>query len=105
MLASTIAAGTWLTSAPLTTQADDAVACCDCQEVLFDPATYKVVSRYYNLIAFSLDIHLAAKVLASAAAQDADHVEVKLSQRALPAADGQPEVQQPFLSFTARVSE
>lgn len=81
------------------------MGCCHCQEVLFDPATYKVVSRYYNLIAFSLDIHLAAKVLASAAAQDADHVEVKLSQRALPAADGQPEVQQPFLSFTARVSE
>lgn len=58
---------------------------CSClQDVLFEPQTYKVVSKHHNLVAFSVDMALMLKVLRSAVAHDADTLDMKLAMRRLP---------------------
>ncbi len=73
------------------------------QDVLFEPETFKVQSRHFNLIAFSLELALLLKVLRSAGANAADSLEARLTQKPV-VVPGEAEPQsKPFLSFACRV--
>lgn len=76
------------------------------QGVLFQPDTFKVVSRHHNMIGFAVDLGLLSKALHSAVNNDADVIDMKLTQKAVPVAggdDGETE-NKPFLCITSRVS-
>ena len=73
------------------------------QGVLFNEGSYVVKSRHYNLIAFSVDISMLLKVLSSAGVNDADLLEVKLTQKAIQIPGTEDRENKPFLSFQAKV--
>jgi HUS1 checkpoint protein len=73
------------------------------QGVLFDESNYVVKSKHYNLIAFSVDISMLLKVLSSAGVNDADVLEVKLTQKAIQIPGKEERENKPFLSFQAKV--
>lgn len=70
--------------------------------MLFEAGSFNVQSRHHNLIAFSLDVGLLLKVLRSASGNDAERLEVKLVQRAVPQLGQDEPVPTPFMSFTAK---
>mmetsp|Transcript_25710 Transcript_25710/g.56021 ORF Transcript_25710/g.56021 Transcript_25710/m.56021 type:complete len:319 (+) Transcript_25710:108-1064(+) len=71
-------------------------------EVLFETSTYKCQSKHFNLIAFSADVGLLLRVLRGAGTNDADTLEVKLSQKTLPAETAGETRSIPYLTFTGR---
>jgi hypothetical protein len=76
------------------------------QHVLFQSETFKVVSRHHNMIGFAVDLGLMSKALHSAVNNDADVIDMKLTQKAVLVAggeDGETE-NKPFLCITSRVS-
>lgn len=73
------------------------------QEVLFDQESYKLQSKHFNLIAFQCDVALLVRVLRGAGANDADVLEVKLTQRSVAVPGEAQEVSKPFLLFTGKV--
>lgn len=75
------------------------------QERLFQLSTFRVQSRHFNLIAFAVDVGLLLKVLrsASSSAQDAETLDVKLTQRNVAVPGTQETEAKPFLCFTSRV--
>lgn len=76
---------------------------CKWQDVLFQPRSYRTVSRHFNLICFSVDLSLLLQALRTGAAYGADHLEVKLTQKTV-AISGSTAVEiQPVLRFFARV--
>ena len=72
------------------------------QDVLFEPGTYSVQSRYKNFIAFQLEMALLLRVLKAAGANNAEQVEVKLALRTVQVADAANPESKPFLSFICR---
>jgi len=77
------------------------------QDVLFSPATYSICSKHHNLIAFNVELGLLLRVLRAAGANEAELLEVKLTQKPAPgSALGQstPAESRPYLTFTGRVS-
>lgn len=74
------------------------------QDVLFTRDTLKLQSRHLNLICFAVDVALLLKALRSATSNDAETVEVKLSQKAVIIPGTNDYENKPFLCFTARVS-
>jgi HUS1 checkpoint protein len=76
------------------------------QEVLFEASSYKCISKHFNLIAFYLDTGMLLRVLRAATNNDAETLEVKLSQKKMPmpgGREGETE-NKPFLAFTGRGS-
>lgn len=81
------------------------VLLCVLQAVLFKPDAFKVVSRHHNMIAFAVDMGLLSKALHSAVNNDADEIDMKLTQKAVlvpGSEDGETE-NRPFLCITSRV--
>ncbi|KAF8071202.1 hypothetical protein HT031_001285 [Scenedesmus sp. PABB004] len=74
------------------------------QDKLFVREAFKVSSRHFNLIAFAVDVGLLLKALRSALANDADSVDVRLTQKAVQLPGSSDTENRPFLCFTARVS-
>lgn len=76
------------------------------QNVLFQPDAFRVVSRHRNMIAFAVDLSLLSKALHSAVNNDADEIDMKLTQKAVlvPGGDGETE-NKPFLCITSRVRD
>eukprot|EP00983_Pelagomonas_calceolata_P059390 1145905-Pelagomonas_calceolata.AAC.3 len=73
------------------------------QDVLFHPETYSICSKHYNLIAFNVELGLLLRVLRAAGANQAELLEVKLTQKAAPgAATSTPVESRPYLTFTGR---
>jgi len=75
--------------------------------VLFDAHQYKCQSKHCNLIAFTVDAALLLRVLRSAGANNADTLEVRLTQRSMqgaptPDTSAPPPPPKPFLTFTGR---
>lgn len=71
-------------------------------DVLFQQNTLKLQSRHLNLIAFAVDVALLLKALRSAASNDAETVEVKLTQKAVIVPGSHDAENKPFLCFTAK---
>jgi HUS1 checkpoint protein len=74
---------------------------------LFHPDTYSISSKHHNLIAFQVELGLLMRVLRGAGANEVEVLDVKLTQKASPgaAAGAFPSETQPYLTFTARVSD
>ncbi|KAF5831845.1 DNA damage checkpoint protein [Dunaliella salina] len=73
------------------------------KDVLFHPETYSICSKHYNLIAFNVELGLLLRVLRAAGANQAELLEVKLTQKAAPAAAASTPVEsRPYLTFTGR---
>ena len=73
------------------------------QDVLFDRDSYKLESKHSNLVALSVDVGLLLRVLRGAAANDADALDVKLTEKAVAVAGSEEPQLKPFLTFNARV--
>lgn len=76
------------------------------QHVLFQAEAFRVVSRHHNMIGFAVDLALLSKALHSAVNNDADVVDMKLTQKPVlvpGSEDGETE-NKPFLCITSRVS-
>eukprot|EP00877_Chromochloris_zofingiensis_P000783 jgi/Chrzof1/10705/Cz05g09140.t1 len=69
---------------------------------LFDESSYTVHSRNYNLIGFSVDVGLFLKVLKSAGANDADSLEIRLTQKQIAQFGDSQAASKPFLSFIGK---
>jgi len=74
------------------------------QDVLFQPEAFKVSSRHHNYIGFSVDLSMLLKALHSAVNNDADVIDMKLTQKPVlvPGGDGEMDNKR-FLSITSRV--
>lgn len=72
--------------------------------MLFQQDSLRLQSRHLNLIAFAVDVALLLKALRSATSNDAETVDVKLTQKAVVLPGSSDLDDKPFLCFTARVS-
>lgn len=66
-------------------------------------STYIIASKHFDLIAVSVELPLLLRVLRGAGANDAETLEVKLTEKEVAAVVGSGTDMRPFLSFTARV--
>ncbi len=77
---------------------------CDCQlqGVLFEPETYKTISKNHNLIAFVFEVPLLLRVLKAAGNNAADSLEVKLAMRTMSGGPSSQSVSRPYLTFASK---
>ena len=72
------------------------------QSVLFEPETYRTISKKDNLIAFVFEIPLLLRVLKAAGNNAADSLEVKLAMRTLSTGPSTQPVSRPYLTFASK---
>ena len=72
------------------------------QGVLFEPETYRTISKNHNLIAFAFEVPLLLRVLKAAGNNAADSLEVKLAMRTLAGVPTQQPVSRPYLTFASK---
>ena len=72
------------------------------QGVLFEPETYRTISKNHNLIAFAFEVPLLLRVLKAAGNNAADSLEVKLAMRTLAGGPTQQPVSRPYLTFASK---
>lgn len=72
------------------------------QSVLFEPETYRTISKKDNLIAFVFEIPLLLRVLKAAGNNAADSLEVKLAMRTLSTGPWTQPVSRPYLTFASK---
>ncbi|KAL3150371.1 hypothetical protein ABBQ32_000210 [Trebouxia sp. C0010 RCD-2024] len=70
--------------------------------VLFEPETYRTISKKDNLIAFVFEIPLLLRVLKAAGNNAADSLEVKLAMRTLSIGPSTQPVSRPYLTFASK---
>ena len=72
------------------------------QGVLFEPETYKTISKNHNLIAFVFEVPLLLRVLKAAGNNAADSLEVKLAMRTMSGGPSSQSVSRPYLTFASK---
>lgn len=70
--------------------------------MLFEPETYRTISKKDNLIAFVFEIPLLLRVLKAAGNNAADSLEVKLAMRTLSSGPSTQPVSRPYLTFASK---
>lgn len=70
--------------------------------MLFEPETYRTISKKDNLIAFVFEIPLLLRVLKAAGNNAADSLEVKLAMRTLSVGPSTQPVSRPYLTFASK---
>ncbi|KAL0029993.1 hypothetical protein WJX77_012183 [Trebouxia sp. C0004] len=70
--------------------------------VLFEPETYKTISKNHNLIAFVFEVPLLLRVLKAAGNNAADSLEVKLAMRTMSGGPSCQSVSRPYLTFASK---
>ena len=69
---------------------------------MFEPETYRTISKKENLIAFVFEIPLLLRVLKAAGNNAADSLEVKLAMRTLSTGPSTQPVSRPYLTFASK---
>ena len=69
---------------------------------MFEPETYRTISKKDNLIAFVFEIPLLLRVLKAAGNNAADSLEVKLAMRTLSSGPSTQPVSRPYLTFASK---
>ena len=72
------------------------------QGVLFEPETYRTISKNHNRIAFVFEIPLMLRVLKAAGNNAADSLEVKLAMRTLSTGPSSQPISRPYLTFASK---
>ena len=70
--------------------------------MLFEPETYRTISKKDNLIAFVFEIPLLLRVLKAAGNNATDSLEVKLAMRTLSSGPSTQPVSRPYLTFASK---
>ncbi|KAJ9533781.1 hypothetical protein QJQ45_026865 [Haematococcus lacustris] len=73
-------------------------------DVLFYQDSYVLASKHHNLVAFVVEIGLLLRVLHAVEANEAESLDVKLTQKPVAVPGSTQEVSRPFLSFVGRGS-
>lgn len=69
---------------------------------MFEPETYRTISKKDNLIAFVFEIPLLLRVLKAAGNNAADSLEVKLAMRTYSSGPSTQPVSRPYLTFASK---
>ena len=69
---------------------------------MFEPETYRTISKKDNLIAFVFEIPLLLRVLKAAGNNAADSLEVKLAMRTLSTGPSTQPISRPYLTFASK---